>query len=68
MSVIGSSSSSSSALGALTNPQAGQVQQRIAAKVLQDELESEAAMALKLVDASRESSPSTLGSRIDARA
>lgn len=68
MSVAGCSSCSSSALGALTNPQANHVQQRIAAKVLKDEMESEAAMVLKLVESSSETAPSTLGSRIDVRA
>ncbi len=61
--------SGSSALGVLTSAASGHMQQRIAAKVVMDQMESEAEMVTKLV----ESSPSTasspgVGKRVDARA
>ena len=64
MSVIGSGGSSS-ALGVLTNSGAPQLQQRIAAKVVMDQMESEAAMVSKLVNASNQSAA---GSHVDFRA
>jgi hypothetical protein len=68
MSVIGSSVASS-ALSALTNSGTQQLQQRIAAKVVMDQMESEAAMVTKLVESGESVAASaTVGTRVDARA
>ncbi|MER3524481.1 MAG: hypothetical protein C4326_10555 [Ignavibacteria bacterium] len=68
MSVSGSSGYAA-VLGVLTSPKGGQLQQRIAAKVVRDQLESEAAMVLKLVQSSEELAASSgVGLRVDFRA
>ena len=64
MSVIGSGGSSS-ALSVLTISGLPQLQQRIVAKVVMDQMESEAAMVSKLVNSSNQSGA---GSHIDFRA
>lgn len=66
---INGGSGYAAALGALTSPTGGQLQQRIAAKVVRDQLESEAAMVLKLVQSGEELAASLgVGSRVDFRA
>ncbi len=62
MSVGGSSSGVSSALGVMTNASTSQLQQQIAAKVVRDQMEGEAAMVTKLVNSGN------TGSRVDFRA
>jgi hypothetical protein len=60
--------SASSALNAMTNSGTPQLQQRIAAKVVMDQLESEAALVTKLVESgSPTASSSGVGSRVDRR-
>ena len=59
----------SSALGALTSSGTLPVQQRIAAKVVMDQMESEAAMVAQLVQAGNAPADSTgVGTRVDAKA
>jgi hypothetical protein len=61
--------SSSSALSVLTSSGSQQLQQRIAAKVVKDQMESEAAMVTKLVESSEPTaSSSNVGSRVDFKA
>lgn len=68
MSVSGYASSVA-ALGALTSPTGGPLQQKIAAKVVMDQMESEAAMVMKLVQSSTEPPASGgTGTRVDFRA
>ncbi|HXF99229.1 MAG TPA: hypothetical protein VNL69_00525 [Bacteroidota bacterium] len=57
------------ALGALTSPTAGQLQQKIAAKVVLDQMESEAEMTRKIVQSGSELAASArTGTRVDFRA
>ena len=57
------------ALGVLTSPASGQLQQKIAAEVVMDQMESEAAMVMKLVQSGSELAASTrTGTRVDFRA
>ncbi len=59
----------SSALNAMVNSGTPQLQQRIAAKIVRDQMESEAAMVTKLVESgSPSASASGVGSRVDRRA
>lgn len=59
----------SSALNVMTNSGSPQLQQRIAAKVVMDQMENEAAMVAELVQSgSPSSSSSGVGSRVDRRA
>jgi hypothetical protein len=55
----------SSALGVLTNTGTSQLQQKIAAKVVMDQMESEAAMVAKLVEPANSAG---VGARVDFRA
>lgn len=57
------------ALGALSSPTVGQLQQKIAAKVVMDQMESEAEMTRKLVQSGSElASSAHTGTRVDFRA
>jgi hypothetical protein len=63
------SGNTSSALSVITNPGSQQLQQRIAAKVVMDQMESEAAMVTKLVQSSDDVADSAdVGSHVDFRA
>ncbi len=64
-----SGSGSAAALGALTSPSVGQLQQKIAAKVVMDQMESEAEITRKLVQSGSELAASAgTGTRVDFRA
>ncbi len=59
----------SSALNAMISSGTPQLQQRIAAKVVMDQMESEAAMVTKLVESGSPATSSPgVGSRVDRRA
>jgi hypothetical protein len=62
MSVGGSSSGVSSAIGVMTHASTSHLQQQIAAKVVRDQMESEAMLVTKLVNSGN------TGARIDFRA
>jgi hypothetical protein len=64
MSVSGSTCASS-ALGVLANTGSSQLQQKIASKVVMDQMESEAALVAKLVEPTNSTG---VGSRVDFRA
>lgn len=56
----------SSALSVITNPGSQQLQQRIAGKVVMDQMESEAAMVAKLVQSGNDVARSAdVGSHVD---
>lgn len=69
MSVGGLSSGASSALGVLSNSGSAQLQQKIAAKVVMDQMEAEAALVAKLVQSGNAPGGSSgVGSSVDFRA